>query len=1162
MTGGPPLRFSWDGRPLAGRAGDSVAAALAANGIRALGESRSGRMRGVFCGMGVCSECLVRVAGSGPVAACMTELRAGMRIRPHRDRDRLPPAAPAPAWPEATELCADAAIVGGGPAGLSAGLALARAGHSVQLLDERSEPGGQYYKGRSGGYRGGGAPDRQQREGAALRRRVAGSGISLHSGATVWFARREAAGEGFLLRAAQGGTRLAIRARVVLLATGAREVPALVPGWTLPGAMTLGAAQTLARRYGVLPGRRILVAGQGPLGLQLADELSALGGEVVACAERSTLADPLALLRCCCHDPRLSASGLVHRWRLLRRRIPFRPGWELTAIHGRSAVAGASLRRLTDGRSLRVAVDAVCAGDGFAGQVELARLLGVPVRIDPDSGETVLLRERSGGTAAGGVWVIGDAGGLGGAQLAREQGRQAGAAAAGFLAGRLADAGGAATATERFQRALWTLYRAPRRAPPAAEAEHLLCRCEEVSVAAVVAAIGDGASDIGDIKRRTRLGMGRCQGRYCTAPALRLLAERRKRAEGCLESAQLAAPQLPARPVPVAAIARARPEWKGHAHTRLTRRPARQTPAPLARATADLAVIGAGITGILASLRAAEAGADVVCVDRGAILGEASGGNAGSLHLQLLSWDYGARNVFADAPLRTLPLQRDGIRAWIELEREAGGGFGIALTGGMMVAENGRERESLAAKLREERRVGIDSEWVDGDEVRRRVPHASGRILGAAFCPGEGRIDPLRAAAALLARARQAGAVFETHAGVEAVERQGEGYRLVTGRGALRAGRVLIAAGGWSGAVARLFGSAAPVHGAPIQMVVSETTAPMVPCLMAHAGRHITLKQTDSGNLVIGGAWPGAADAAGGAQVRLPSLEGNLAVAAGMVPAVAGLAILRSWAAMNIDIDGAPLLGLLPGQHRVALAAAANGYTLAPLLGPAAARLVLTRPRRPAMGRVRLRPLTTAPRARRITRRPATLRRPGKVAAPKGGQGDEGRKRLLLKEALNAPESYMLQRKNVNPSPAIIVAAMRHDWCPRAHGGRRCAGRAVSRLRLPGWRRRGCRGRPGRGRRRRGSAGRPRCDRRRAATPRPASRFSPGHRRSRPGPPGESRGSPAVARDRPAGRAGPGGPAGRRPARRRRPRAPAFPAPAPAPAPGRARAASRPVPGG
>jgi glycine/D-amino acid oxidase-like deaminating enzyme len=102
------------------------------------------------------------------------------------------------------------------------------------------------------------------------------------------------------------------------------------------------------------------------------------------------------------------------------------------------------------------------------------------------------------------------------------------------------------------------------------------------------------------------------------------------------------------------------------------------------------------------------------------------------------------------------------------------------------------------------------------------------------------------------------------------------------------------------------------------------------------------MKQAANGTVLIGGAWTAETAANGQPQVLPDSIEGNLWVARRTIPALAGLSLVRSWAAMNIDIDGAPLLSTLPGHPRVAVAATANGFTLGPLMGEEAAALALT----------------------------------------------------------------------------------------------------------------------------------------------------------------------------------------------------------------------------
>ena len=932
------ITFKFDGRDVRATPGDSIAAALAEAGHTSFGLRRSGESRGLYCGMGVCHDCLMTVDGNRGIRACMATVADGMEVQSEDERcladNTMPPSATS-----FETLEAEIVVIGAGPAGLSAAIRAANAGADVVVLDERDEPGGQYFKPRSHGYRGRHKSDRQHQRGSELRARAEASGAHIISGQSIWFARPD--GDGFELRSfgSTGGFRL--RASAVILASGAYERPAMVPGWTMPGVMTIGAAQTLARRYGVVPGRKVMIAGHGPLGLQLASELVALGANVVALAERGRPQPSRAFLQALIAAPRLVMDGASYRFATLRAKVPVLSGWELAEISGKNRAQSAELREIKTGRTRHFEADIVAAGDGFAPQLELARLLGVPITADPATGHVRPTRDTDGRTPVAGVWIAGDAGGLGGAEIALCQGDLSAAGALEHI-GRpcptdLSEPHKHLNRAYQFQSILWSLYRAPVRALPTDPT--ILCRCEEVTIATARAAIADGAHDPAVLKRKTRIGMGRCQGRYCLPQVLRLLND----AGHATATEALFAPQIPARPVPLGALAVEKPEWSGHRESTPAVRPGRQLDHPLTVASADLVVIGGGVTGISAALHAARAGASVVCLDRGRVNGEASGGNAGSLHLQLLSWDFGGKAVGdGSLQLRTLPLQQESIALWQTLEKELGANFEMSVTGGMMVAETPEQIAFLEAKVAAEARVGIQTEVINATRVREIIPAISDVIIAAAWCPGEGKINPLEATPLLAQAARTAGAVIEEFAPVAGITRDGPGYLVETPRGRVSAKRILIAAGGWSFQIAQSLGVKLPIRGAPLQMVVTAPGPPLVPCLLAHADRHLTMKQTASGSIIIGGAWPAVTGASGQSEILPESLEGNLWVAAHTVPQVASLHVIRSWAAMNIDIDGAPLIGPVPGFDGVTVAATANGYTLGPLMGREAAAAALS----------------------------------------------------------------------------------------------------------------------------------------------------------------------------------------------------------------------------
>jgi glycine/D-amino acid oxidase-like deaminating enzyme len=243
--------------------------------------------------------------------------------------------------------------------------------------------------------------------------------------------------------------------------------------------------------------------------------------------------------------------------------------------------------------------------------------------------------------------------------------------------------------------------------------------------------------------------------------------------------------------------------------------------------------------------------------------------------------------------------------------------------------------DQFKAKVAAKTRVGIRTEVIDAARVRTIIPMISDAIIAAAWCPAKDKINPLEATPCLAQAARVAGVVIEEFAPVTGITREGMGYLVETPRGR-------IAASGWSFQVAQSLGIHLPIRGAPLQMVVTAPAPPLVPCLLAHADRHLTMKRTASGSVIIGGAWPAITGPVGQSEILNDSLEGNLWVAAHTVPQVASLHVIRSWAAMNIDMDGAPLIGPVPGFDGVTVVATANGYTLGPLMGREAAAAALS----------------------------------------------------------------------------------------------------------------------------------------------------------------------------------------------------------------------------
>jgi NADPH-dependent 2,4-dienoyl-CoA reductase/sulfur reductase-like enzyme len=360
----------------------------------------------------------------------------------------------------------------------------------------------------------------------------------------------------------ESGSPLIIRPRQLIVATGAYERPRMVPGWTLPGVMTTGAAQTLWRSYRSLPGRRVAVCGSGPLNLQVALELARGGADVRLVAEsaRSPVRQPLSAAALFLAGPRLAVTGAQMMLGLLARGVKLRYGCNLLGIA--PAPDGALLARFDrDGKEETLELDALCMNDGFEPQNEILRLLGAEMRYDPAFGHLRCIRDESMATTVAAVYAVGDCCGLGGALAAAAEGRIAGAAAARACSsgenGGVTEYAGERRArsklasARRFQARLWAMHHPAPRGLQALSDDTIVCRCEELTLSQLRDGMRSDGADIGALKRATRLGMGCCQGRYCAPVAARVLAE--SQGETVTDHSYFA-PRVPIKPVSVAAL--------------------------------------------------------------------------------------------------------------------------------------------------------------------------------------------------------------------------------------------------------------------------------------------------------------------------------------------------------------------------------------------------------------------------------------------------------------------------------------------------------------------------------------------------------------------------------------------------------------------------------
>ncbi|MGQ0602169.1 MAG: 2Fe-2S iron-sulfur cluster-binding protein [Anaerolineales bacterium] len=521
------VKFTFDGKEYTAHPGDTIASALAAAGVKTFSRSfKYHRPRGLMCCSGHCPNCMVQVADEPDVRACRTPVEPGMAVT-HQNAwpsleldamattqlgDRFLPVGfyyktfihPKSAWPMYERVLRNAAglgvinpethqdhgskqflhcevaVIGGGPAGMSAALAAAECGAQVMLFDENDSLGGHLrYSGES---------ERLKELKAAVAQQP---NITVYSDTTVlgWF-------QDNWLPAMRGNRLYKIRAQSVIVATGAYEQPLVFDNNDLPGVMLGSGVQRLLKQYGVLPGRRAVVVTANDDGWNVAADLQAGGieiGAIVDERERDACQSP--------HRDKLSGEAVVY-WK-----------HTIAEARGESYVRAAYVAPINGaGAAQRIDCDLIAVSVGWTPVLDIVHQSGGKTVYDEKRGEILPKRER----LPANVFVAGRAAGTHGESAQLAHGRSAGHGAASFL-GK-----GAAPAEAGSQPA-----EAPRtstRVLVPGRKKRFVCFCEDVTDKDIKTAIAEGYDSLELLKRYATTTMGPCQGKMCALNTIHLCA--------------------------------------------------------------------------------------------------------------------------------------------------------------------------------------------------------------------------------------------------------------------------------------------------------------------------------------------------------------------------------------------------------------------------------------------------------------------------------------------------------------------------------------------------------------------------------------------------------------------------------------------------------------
>ena len=449
----------------------------------------------------------------------------------------------------------DVVVIGAGPAGLAAAATSAKAGLSTLLLDENAGPGGQVWRAIA-------STPVIERDclgadywaGGDLVEEMRASGAEIVQRATVWSLDRN-----LEIGVSVGGASAFIKARRVIVATGALERPFPIPGWTLPGVMTAGAAQTMLKSSALVPDGRTVIAGQGPLLWLLAAQILRLGGRIdriLDTTERGNYFSALPHAFAFLTSPYF-AKGLA-LMREVRAKVPVVSAVSELAAAGDGQLATVSY--VAGGRRETMPADLLLLHQGVVPNVNLAMAAGVEHRWDERQLCWSPVLDLNGGSSIDGIAIAGDGAGIGGAEAAVFRGRLAARAAIDVLAPAAAAKSVSMAAlraglvrAERGRAFLDTLFRpAPRFRIPSGDT--VVCRCEEVTANDILDSVAIGATGPNQLKAYRRTGMGPCQGRLCGLTVTELMAQARGKSPREIGYYRLRAPVKPITLAELAAV--------------------------------------------------------------------------------------------------------------------------------------------------------------------------------------------------------------------------------------------------------------------------------------------------------------------------------------------------------------------------------------------------------------------------------------------------------------------------------------------------------------------------------------------------------------------------------------------------------------------------------
>lgn len=429
----------------------------------------------------------------------------------------------------------DAVVVGAGPAGMSTAISLRAHGLSVLVIDEQPTPGGQIWRAVEAvaSTPTGALLGKEYRAGSELVARFRTCGATYEARTQVW--QIEPAWRVFMTC---NGQAESVRASHVVLTLGAQERPAPFPGWTLPGVVTVGAAQILLKTSGQIPADPVWIVGSGPLPLLYMAQLVRAGGKIAGWLDTTPSGGWRRALPWT--GAALAGFGDIFKGLVWLREIQASGTKRVRGVKEVRALGEHRLQEVEytqpDGKTVRAPASLLLSHKGVVPSIHMTQALGCTHEWNSQQGCLAPTLDDWGQTDKPGVYVAGDGAGIGGAYAACARGELVALGVA-ARAGRLSEPEAVTQAAPvrrklrgllRLRPMLDALY--PPRANIATPTDDtIVCRCEELTAGEIRKAAAIGQPGLNQLKSYTRAGMGPCQGRQCGYTVAHIVAQEQNR---------------------------------------------------------------------------------------------------------------------------------------------------------------------------------------------------------------------------------------------------------------------------------------------------------------------------------------------------------------------------------------------------------------------------------------------------------------------------------------------------------------------------------------------------------------------------------------------------------------------------------------------------------